>query len=122
MNRIRLLVLVFKMFSMHVATKFADSVQLAMIEHLAELLEFVLCFFGRCIALFLVEHALEGVEIRGILHETGDVDLGADEVAQGASRVKERCLHEQVHERGAVTSTVERLACDPDGCAWYLLV
>lgn len=70
-----------------------------MVEHLTELLELVFRLLGLCIALFLIEHALEGIEICGVLYESGDVDLGADEIAKIAARVEERCLHEQVHER-----------------------
>lgn len=80
-----------------------------MIEHLTELLELILCLLSWCSTLFLSEHALEGVKICSIFDEPRDVDLGTDEVAEVASGVKKRRLHEQVHERRAITSAVDCL-------------
>jgi hypothetical protein len=52
---------------------------------------------------------LEGLEIGTVLYKTGDVDLRAEEVPEDTARVEKRCCHEQVHERGAITATVELL-------------
>lgn len=99
MSTVCLIICILKMISVHVTTELAHGVQFAVIEHFAELLELIFAFLGWCNALFLIEHASEGIEIRGVLHETGDVDLGTDEVAKVTTRIKQRRLHEQVHER-----------------------
>lgn len=94
---------------MHVTAELADGVQFTMVEHLTELLKLILPLLRLCDALFLIEHAPEGIEICGVFYKTGDVDLRADKVAKIAARVKERCLHEQVHERRAITAAINQL-------------
>jgi hypothetical protein len=90
--------LIFEVVPMHITAKLTNSVQLAVVKHLAEFLELVL-YLRLHNAIFLVKHALKGVEISGILYKTGDVDLSANEVAEITSGVEKRRLHEQVHER-----------------------
>lgn len=98
LESIRLVVLIFDVVTVHVAAESADSIKLAFVEHLAELLELVLGLIQGYSTLFLVEHALEGFEICCILEKTRDIDLSADEVAEITSRVEERRLHEQIHK------------------------
>jgi hypothetical protein len=82
------------MVSVHVATKLAYSVQLAMVEHLTKLLEFILGLLCWLKTVFPIEHASKGIEICGIFHKTRDIDLSTNEVAESASGVKQGCCHE----------------------------
>lgn len=93
---------------MHITAELADSVKFTVVKHLTELLELILPLLGLCDTFFFFEHAPEGIEICGVFYETGDVYLRANEVAKVAARVKERCLHEQVHERRAITAAVKQ--------------
>ena len=52
------------------------------------------------------EEAFEGVEAFAVVDEAGDVDLGADEVADGAAVVVEGRGEEEVHEGGAVSPVI----------------
>ena len=76
------------MVSMHIAAEFTHSIEFAMVEHFAELLKLILRLFWLCMALFLVEHVLESVQVSGILDKTGNIDLGADEVAKNTAGVE----------------------------------
>jgi hypothetical protein len=55
--------------AVHVAAVLAHRVEFHVVEHFAELLELVLGLFLVYVALLLVEHALECVEIGAVLDE-----------------------------------------------------
>jgi hypothetical protein len=66
---------------MHITAKLPHCVQFRVVEHLTECLEFILGLLLFFMALFLIEHAPESLEIGAILYEAGDVDLRSNEVA-----------------------------------------
>ena len=51
-----------------------------------------------------LEGTFEGVESAAVFDETGNIDLGADEVSDGATVVVERGDHDEVHKGGTVSS------------------
>jgi hypothetical protein len=102
-------VVILQNFSVHVTAMLADDIELGVVEHLAKLLELVLWLVCHPSFLLLLAHVLEGLEIGTVLYKTGDVDLRAEEVPEDTARVEKRCCHEQVHEWGAITATVELL-------------
>jgi hypothetical protein len=65
----RLVVLLVDMVAVHVAAVLAHRIEFHVVEHLTELLELVLGLFLMRVALLLVEHALERVEIGAVLDE-----------------------------------------------------
>lgn len=73
---------------MHIAAESTHSIELAMIEHFAELPELILRLSWLCMALFLVEHALESVQVSGVFYKARYIDLGADEVAENTAGVE----------------------------------
>lgn len=79
-----------------------------MIEHLAQLLKLVFRLLGRLHAFLSVQHALECFEISAVFHETRDIDLRANVIAEVSSRVEQRSGHEEIHEGGAVAAVVEK--------------
>jgi hypothetical protein len=72
---------------MHGAAILPHRVQFGIVEHLTERLEFIFWRFFFSLALFFVKHAPESLKIGTVLHEAGDVDLRANEVAKIPSRV-----------------------------------
>jgi hypothetical protein len=73
---------------MHIAAESTHSIELAMVEHFAELLELILRLSWLCMTLFLVEHALESVQVSRIFDKAGNIDLSADEVAENTTGVE----------------------------------
>jgi hypothetical protein len=65
----RLVVLLVDVVAVHVAAVLAHRVEFHVVEHLTELLELVLSLLLVYVALLLVEHALECVEIGAVLDE-----------------------------------------------------
>jgi hypothetical protein len=104
MNR-ACIVLRIHMLSVHVAAVLAHNIELRVIEHLTEFPKLVFLLALRLPVVGLHAHVLEGLEVGAIFDKTRDVDLRADEVADGAAGVEERGRHEQVHEGGAVAAT-----------------
>ena len=107
-------------------------------EHLAEFAEGLEVFLGSrggglvavsvAVRAGLGEVVGERVEAAAVFDQSGDVDLSADEVADGAPVVVEGRCEEEVHEWGSIAPVVEdRLArllsgfdccADPgDGCS-----
>jgi hypothetical protein len=85
---VRLITLICNVISMHIAAESTHSIELAMVEHFAELLELILRLSWLCMALFLVEHALESVQVSGVFDKAGNIDLSADEVAENTTGVE----------------------------------
>ena len=100
LNRTRVVALL-NLLSVHISAVLAHDIQLRVVKHFAEFLELV---FGLGVVLLLLAHALEGLEVCAVFDEARDVDLRADEVADGAAGVEERGHHEEVHEGGAVAA------------------
>lgn len=82
------------MLSMHMTTMSPHRLKLSIVEHLGEFLELVLKLLSRLATLLNVKHVLEGVKVGRVFHKTRDIDLGADEVAEITTGVKERSHHE----------------------------
>jgi hypothetical protein len=85
---VRLIALICNVISMHITTESTHSIELAMVEHFAELLELILRLSWLCMAISLVEHALESVQVSGVFDKAGNVDLSADEVAKNTTGVE----------------------------------
>jgi hypothetical protein len=67
---------------MHVAAILPHCVQLRVVEHFTECLELIFWRLLLFVALFLVKHAPESLEIGAVLHKTRDVDLRANEITE----------------------------------------
>lgn len=90
---VRLIALFCNVISMHITTESTHSIEFAMVEHFAEFLELIFRLYWLCMALFLVEHALESVQVSGVFDKAGNIDLGADEVANNTAGVEQRRRH-----------------------------
>lgn len=54
-----------------------------------------------------IEKLLEGIQPTSLLHQSGDIDLRADEIANGAFVVVQWRSHDKIHKRRTVSSVIE---------------